>query len=98
MLRVLYYKPDLEPSEIYIEGTLEELQELVGGMIEVVPLGNNFLMICNEEGILLNLPINRVVKNHLIKGSFIICKENRDSGEFEGLTDEEVEIVLEIII
>jgi len=45
--------------------TLEELQEIVGGYIELVPLFENFgdkgcVAFCNEEGKLNGLPINRV--------------------------------------
>lgn len=39
--------------------TLEKLQEIVGGYIQVVDLENNKQMIVNEEGILLGLDINR---------------------------------------
>jgi hypothetical protein len=42
---------------------LEELQALVGGSIEIVPLWDEFageeaLAICNEEGKIKNLPVN----------------------------------------
>ena len=39
--------------------TLEKLQEIVGGIIQVVDLENNKQMIVNQEGILLGLDINR---------------------------------------
>lgn len=38
--------------------TLEEAQDYVGGYIEVIDLPNNKVMIVNEEGLLLNLPVN----------------------------------------
>tara|TARA_R100000278_G_scaffold118812_3_gene99749 strand:+ start:1540 stop:1812 length:273 start_codon:yes stop_codon:yes gene_type:complete len=38
--------------------TLEQLQKLVGGYIQIVPLGNDKQMIINEEGKLMDLPYN----------------------------------------
>ena len=38
--------------------TLEELQDVVGGHIEVVWLSRNRFMVVNEEGKNLNLPVN----------------------------------------
>ena len=38
--------------------SLEELQTIVGGHIEIVQLGNERIMVVNEEGRLLNLPHN----------------------------------------
>jgi len=40
------------------EPTLEELQKLVGGYIEVFTMNNGDNLIWNEEGMLQNLPIN----------------------------------------
>ena len=37
---------------------LEELQKLVGGFIEIIDLGNDELMVVNEEGKLNDLPYN----------------------------------------
>lgn len=42
--------------------SLEELQERVEGDIEVVNLSDGYIAIVNEEGRLLNLPVNRVWK------------------------------------
>jgi hypothetical protein len=38
--------------------TLSEAQALVGGLIEVFPLGDGRIMVCNEEGKLEQLPVN----------------------------------------
>lgn len=42
-----------------IEPTLDELQEMVGGYIEIVSLANGDQMIVNEEGKIKGLPINK---------------------------------------
>lgn len=46
----------------YIDGhepTLEELQKLVGGYIEVHKLRNGDDLVMNEDGLMQNLPINQ---------------------------------------
>lgn len=40
------------------EFTLEELQGLVGGYIEMVPLSGQ-IIVCDEEGLLKGLPVNK---------------------------------------
>ena len=51
-ITVLKYIEDYEPS-------LEELQKLVEGYIEVHKLRNGDDLVINEEGMLQNLPINQ---------------------------------------
>lgn len=64
--------------------SLEELQGVVGGYIEIVRLGGNQLMVVNEEGKLNRLPFNSLATNALrlvypqsddiIVGDVLICK------------------------
>jgi hypothetical protein len=65
------------------EFTLTELQEIVGGYIELVNLGNNQYMVVNEDGILQNLPLNhkatRLYGHSTIVGDVLICKYNQIS-------------------
>lgn len=42
-----------------VEANLETYQSLVGGYIEVVPVGNENLMVVNEEGLIHRLPHNQ---------------------------------------
>lgn len=68
-----------------LKGTLEELQGLVGGMIQIVPIrykGYTSLM-CNEEGLLIDLPLNVVattavgdqVFGNMLVGDIVLMKE-----------------------
>lgn len=60
---------------------LKELQQLVGGYIETLPVATDQLMIVNEEGKLMNLPINKrateiAIENcilDVIVGDVLIC-------------------------
>ena len=51
-------KPGEAPYVDHIENELHTLQELVGGYIETVTIATDLILICNEEGRLLNLPFN----------------------------------------
>ena len=61
---------------------LEELQEVVGGYIEIIRLNDGRVIIVNEEGLNLNLPVNIEATNILrrdhsttqyIVGTAIVC-------------------------
>jgi Domain of unknown function (DUF3846) len=66
--------------------TLEELQEYVGGYIQLIHLQDNVVMVINEEGKLLDLPRNdkaTVLANFhpdfddYIMGNVVICKSEQ---------------------
>lgn len=46
------------PKVIEIDGSLESMQKIVGGYIETFPLDGPILIVLNEEGKLMNLPLN----------------------------------------
>ena len=46
--------------------TLEEMQQLVGGLIEIVPLADGRILVINEEGKLHDLPVNVAATNHFL--------------------------------
>lgn len=64
--------------------SLEELQEFVGGCIEIVSLVDDLIMVINEEGKLLDLPFNKAATEILwsstgstsdyIVGNVLICE------------------------
>ena len=49
--------------------TLKEMQDIVGGYIELLPIGNEEFMVTNEEGLRLKLPINKLAKEYLLNKS-----------------------------
>lgn len=57
-MKAIYKAPNELPKIIDIDNTLEALQTAVGGYIETVTVASDCLIICNEEGRLLNLPFN----------------------------------------
>ncbi|MBQ8994498.1 MAG: DUF3846 domain-containing protein [Oscillospiraceae bacterium] len=66
------------PEVKTIENTLEELQRIVGGYIEVVDIGSHTVIICNEEGKIRSEPKNFWITTggeavDYIAGDAIIC-------------------------
>ena len=72
-IRVIIVEPNKEPYTAKIRNTLEEKQKIVGGLIEFVELEHNVDLICNEENKILNLDFNRIIKNDIVCGTFIIA-------------------------
>lgn len=65
---------------------LDELREIVNGWVEVVWLPNDKIMIVNEDGKLLDLPINQEATtiyqktfgfNDMIVGDVLLCDANQ---------------------
>ena len=91
-LDILYIEPNKLPVKKTINNTLEAKQELVGGLIEYayLPDCDDVVLICNEEGKLLNLPYNRDIGNDVISGNFFIVGDDPEFGEDRSLTDEQI--------
>lgn len=61
-LSVLLIEPGKTPKMIKIDDSLEAMQALVRGPIEVFsPFDNDVVIICNEEGKISGLPLNRAI-------------------------------------
>ena len=61
-IKVLALLPMELPKEIELYNTLEAMQNFVGGLIECITLsdtGSEVTLVCNDEGKLLGLPLNR---------------------------------------
>lgn len=89
--RILYKKVGKEPFVTTVKDTLEAKQKLVGGLIEIVALDENTLIVCNEEGKILNLPPNLIFDYDYITGDcFLIGDDYKNNGEYRSLTDDEI--------
>lgn len=56
--------------------SLEELQAIVGGYIEIIYVKGNDIMVLNEEGKLIGLPINGKASRmagEVIVGNVLVC-------------------------
>lgn len=88
-IRILYKEIGKEPQIMFIDNTLEAKQKLVGGLIEVVPY-DDVLIICNEEGKILNMPPNLVFEYDYIAGNCFVIGDDYKNADFKSLTDEEI--------
>lgn len=75
-IRILVVEPNKEPYKKKIPHTLEDMQRVVGGLIEFVELEYNVDLICNEEGKIYNLPMNRAIQNDIVAGTFFIAGQH----------------------
>ena len=74
-MRILIVAPDRHPRMAEIPHTLEAMQQTVGGYIEITyPWKDPVALVCDEEGILKQLPFNRLVApQSAIFGTFFLC-------------------------
>ena len=70
-LRIYVKRPGGEPYQSIIKNELEPLQEAVGGYIETVPIAKDCVIICDEEGLLKNLPFNCELCGHWFFGTIL---------------------------
>lgn len=97
-LKVLLVEPEKKPRAVEIDNTLEALQELVGGYIEsIYPFDDEVALVCNEEGKITGLPLNRALYGddgemyELIAGNFFIIGAPEDEDFFTSLTQEQID-------
>ena len=98
-LRVLIVEPGKAPYEQEIPSGLTAMQNIVGGLIQALyPFWGPVVLICNDEGKLLGLPMNRALREphtgkpyDIVCGTFLICGAPPDEEDFTSLTDEQIQ-------
>ena len=95
-MKILLVEPGCVPAVQDIDGSLEEMQNLVGGLIEALyPFDDPVAMVCNDEGKLLGLPLNRALYTpegelyDIVSGPFFLCGLSEE--DFASLPDELIE-------
>ena len=101
-MQVVVVEPKKKPMVQDIDAGLESMQKIVGGSIEAVyPFDEPVALIANEEGKLLNLPLNRALRDDegnvydIISGTFFLCAAPQDSDRFTSLTDQQAKMYME---
>lgn len=91
-------EPQKQPYTTGLGNDLKSLQVAVGGMIQVIyPFDDPGInLVCNDEGKLLSLPLNRGLRHpetgelyDVISGNFFLCGDDGE-GEFCSLTEEQI--------
>lgn len=64
-MRVVMVEVGRKACEMELEDSLASMQRAVGGLIQAVyePGGRDAALICNDEGKLLGLPLNRALRD-----------------------------------
>lgn len=72
-IKAIIKRPDEEYGHMtYISDSLENLQRIVGGYIEMLAIDEENVLIVNEEGKLMNLEKNFKIPGDVIVGEVII--------------------------
>jgi len=96
-MRVLVREPINQPLQLKeIEGTFEDLQELVGELIEIVPITDDIVCICNEKATSQELG-NNFYDDRLgwIVGTCVFTSTK--DAEFTSLSDKQIGYLAEYI-
>ena len=89
-MKVLIVEPGQYPREANIDHTLKAEQDIVGGTIQAVyPWRDRACIVCNDDGIAMKLPLNRMLNDYdIIHGTFFICGLTQE--DFTDLTPQQV--------
>lgn len=95
MIRVILCKPGEKASITEIGDSLESMQEAVGGWIEeYMPFEDEVAIVCNEEGKINGLTLNRAITDEdgqlldIIAGDFFIAYAPIASERFHSMPEE----------
>ena len=84
------------PTVQEIDGSLESMQKIVGGTIQAVyAFDEPVCIVCNDEGKLLGLPMNRALTDEsgvpydIVCGTFFMAGVGRE--DFISLTEQQIE-------
>ena len=101
-INVRYVEPGKTARTIEMKDELSEMQKLVGGLIEeYMPFEDDVAIICNDEGKMNGMPLNRVITGEdgqlmdIIAGPFFIAYAPIESENFLSMPDELREKYLE---
>ena len=96
-MRVLVIEPECRPEVREIDDSLKAMQEIVGGYIQPIYLDDSVALVCNDEGKVMNLPLNRGLRDKdgqiydIVSGTFFLCGAPAASDHFTSLTPEQIE-------
>jgi hypothetical protein len=93
-LRVLRVEPGNAPEEKVIGADLESLQAEVAGLIECVYMDDDIILVCNEEGKLNGMKLNRRLGDDIICGPFFLVSDDGE-GDFASLNDRQMDALKE---
>ena len=91
-MRIIVKKVGKKPEIVEVENDLKVFKEIVDGYIEILPLFDNAICVCNEEGKLKNLPANFIFGGDVIVGDVFFCAAGEE--DFESLNEAQVNVIM----
>ena len=96
-IRVLLIEPGKYPRTVEITDSLSDMQQLVGGYIEeYAPFDDDVAIVCNDEGKIHGLPLNRAIYDQetgelldVIAGNFFLVSAPYEADSFQSLSPEQ---------
>ncbi len=90
-MQVLLVEPGKEARPFEMQDALKAMQTAVGGLIQALyPWEDNAALVCNDEGKIIGLPLNRALEDYdVIAGTFFVCGTKGDG--FCSLSNEQME-------
>lgn len=82
-MKILKLARGCKPEVLEIADTLEAMQQIVGGSIQILyPYEDEVALVCHDEGKLLNLPFNRVLRDNETKEILKHAKTGYHGGRY----------------
>ena len=91
-MRIVIKEPRKPAAVKVIDGTLEEMQGIVGGSIETVPFAERIVCVRNKSGLINDMPFNFSIPPFFIYGTAFFC--GIDGADMVGLDDGWTESIL----
>ena len=80
-INAIIKRPGEHCYQTKITNQLKSYQEYVGGYIETVTL-DDCVIICNEEGRIMNLPYNCVIDGYSFVGTIVVVGRDDENADF----------------
>ena len=87
---ILIVEPGHKPRPAEIDGTVESMQEIVGGRIQAMYPTEDIALVFNNDPSSSLQPQNRAVRSDIIRGVFFLCSAPENSNCFMSLTADQL--------
>ena len=91
-MKVVVKEPSKPAAVKVIDGSLESMQDIVGGYIETFHIAENVLCVVNEEGLIRDLPFNFTAPPFFVYGTAFFCGQQGE--DMVGLDDGWIDTIL----
>lgn len=91
-MKIVVKEPRKPAAVKVIDGSLESMQDIVGGYIETFHIAENILCVVNEEGLVRDLPFNFTAPPFFVYGTAFFCGQQGE--DMVGLDDGWIDTIL----